>query len=220
MTEEEVIKKFGINVEKLSSEQIKLWHSLDLKDAMDYNLCTSYGAVETSFFQNKIIAGIIVCDSKFEIIEEQFFVDKLKFPYLFEFRAYRELPSIIGAFEKLQNKPDVVFIRGHGITHPRLGVASHFSLSTNTPAIGVAESLFECDSIVKEDILKSGKKVGKILHSKENSNPLYISPGNKISLKSAFELSKRLVMEPHKMPEPLHLARKYVRTVQKELSGR
>ncbi|MBM3247277.1 endonuclease V [Candidatus Pacearchaeota archaeon] len=217
MSEEEVIKKFGVDIKKISQEQIKLGRSLKIEDSMDFNLATLFAGIETIFTNNKIIAGIVVCDSNFEIIEEQFFVNKLDFPYLSEFRSYRELPAILGAFDKLQNKPEVVFIRGHGITHPRLGIASHFSLVAGVSSIGVAESLFDCDTLDKENILKDKKKVGLILQSKEKSNPLYISPGDKISIKTAFEISKKFISAPHKMPEPLYLAHKYVKTVRDEL---
>ncbi len=40
----------------------------------------------------------------------------------------------------LSQKPDLVFVDGHGISHPRrLGVASHFGLLVDVPTIGVAE---------------------------------------------------------------------------------
>ena len=57
----------------------------------------------------------------------------MRFPYISGFRAYRELPSMVEAFNKLEEKPDVIFVPGHGIAHPRLGVASHFSLSVGVP---------------------------------------------------------------------------------------
>jgi len=218
MGEEEIIKKFGIDKEKLSKEQVKLANSLELRDSINFNLCSVFGGIETTFFNNKIIAGIVICDSKFEIIEQQFFMESVRFPYLFEFRSYRELPAILGAFEKLQNKPDVFFIRGHGITHPRLGLASHFSLFTGVPCIGVAENIFDSTKIEKDNIFRDDKKVGRVLLSKEKSNPIYISPGNKISINSAYDLCKKLICPPHKMPEPLNLAHKYIRTVHKELA--
>ena len=124
---------------------------------------------------------------------------------------------MLKAFEKLNEKPDVIFISGQGIIHPRLGLASHFSLSTGIPTIGVSNSFSDCE-IKGEDILKKEKKIGKILTSKEGSNPMYISPGNLISVNTAYEISKKMINLPHKRPEPLHLASKYTREVKKELS--
>ena len=46
---------------------------------------------------------------------------------------------------------------------------------------------------------------------------MYISPGNLISIKTAYEICKNFIYLPHKKPEPLHLAGKYAREVGKEL---
>lgn len=46
-----------------------------------------------------------------------------------------------GSVEMLSQKPDLVFVDGHGISHPRrLGVASHFGLLVDVPTIGVAKT--------------------------------------------------------------------------------
>jgi deoxyribonuclease V len=129
---------------------------------------------------------------------------------------------MVEAFNKLNEKPDVVFISGHGISHSRLGLASHFSLSTGVPTIAVANSLFEENKISDngEDILRDNKKekVGKVLQSKENSNPIYVSPGNMISVNTAYNIVKQMIKQPHKLPEPLHLAHKYAKEIAKELN--
>jgi len=219
MDEKELIAKYNIDIEALKREQIKLAKNLVIKDSMDFSLATRFGAIENLCIKNKIISSIIVCDKICNIIEQQYFFDKLKFPYLHGFRSYREMPAMIEAFNKLSEKPDVVFIHGHGICHPRLGLASHFSLSTNVPTIGVAGELFEENKIEDngEDILLGDKKVGKVLRSKEKANPLFISPGDKISIETAYNISKSFIRLPHKLPEPLHLAHKYAKNVRKEL---
>ena len=50
---------------------------------------------------------------------------------------------MIATFEKLTEKPDVIFVPGQGISHQRLGLASHFGLSVNVPVIGVSNSVIE-----------------------------------------------------------------------------
>jgi len=133
------------------------------------------------------------------------------------------LPTITKLLEKVEEKPDLVFIKGHGITHPRLGLASHFSLVTGIPAIGVAENLLIGEVRNKgnggagEDIVVNGKVKGKVLQTREGSKPIYISPGNLISVESALELTKKFIRQPHKLPEPLHLAHKFAKKVMKEL---
>lgn len=216
MDAEELARKYKIDLKKLEQEQEKLAKQLVLKDSMDFSTAERIAAIDNAFFENKIISACVLVDADFEVIEQEYFSNKLSFPYLSGFRAYRELPSMIEAFNKLEEKPDVVFISGHGISHPRLGMASHFSISTGVPTIGVASSLL-AGEVKGEDIVLNGKKVGKILQLKQGSNPLYISPGNSISIESAYKLAKNFVKLPHKIPEPLHIAHKYSKQIREEL---
>jgi len=216
---EELSKKYRIDFDKLEKEQIKLAKELELDDKIDFSLVDRFGAVDSIFIKNKLLSCFIVCDKDFEIIDRAYVFDKIKFPYFPGFRSYRELTSMIEAFEKLNEKPDVVFINAQGIIHPRLGLASHFGLSTGVPTIGVSNSIIECEANEEDgsDIIKDGKKVGKVLIGKPESNALFISPGDHISIKSSYNISKQLINLPHKRPEPLHLASKYAKSVRKEL---
>jgi len=217
---EELAKRYNIDLEKLRQEQLKLAKELILKDKIDFSLADRFGAVENIFVNNKLLSCFIICNKEYEIIDRAYSYEKVRFPYISGFRGYRELVPMMIAFEKLKERPDVIFISGNGITHPRLGLASHFSISIGgIPTIGVANNLIDCE-LKGEDIMKKGKKVGRTLVTKEGSNPMYISPGNNITLDSAYDLCKNMINLPHKRPEPLHLARKYAKEVQKEVSGR
>ncbi len=218
MDKQELIKKYGIDVEKLEKEQIKLAKQLEIKDKIDFSLADKFGAFFTSFVKNKILSCVIVCDKNFEVVDRTYSFEKVHFPYLAGFRAYRELPAMMLAFNKLNEKPDVVFVPGQGIIHPRLGLASHFSLSADVPSIGVSNAVFGCEE-KKDEIIKNKKKVGRKLITRPGSRALYISPGNQISINTSYDLCKDFIKLPHKMPEPMHLARKYGREVEKELKG-
>lgn len=213
---EELIKKYNINLESLKNEQEKLSKQLSIKDSADFNEITKIGAIETTFIENKIIAGIVVLMNN-EIIEQEYHTDKLKFPYIPGFRAYRELPVMVECFNKLEEKPELVLIHGHGISHERLGLASHFSIVTGIPAIGIAESLINGE-VKNNDILLNGKKVGRVLNPKQGGNPIYLSPGNLISIESSEKIIKSLIKEGHKLPEIMRLAHKYVKEIREELS--
>lgn len=217
----EIAQKYGIDFDSLEKEQIGMAKEISLKDKIDFSLVERYGAVETVFIGNKILCCIIVCDKEFEVIDKAYAFEKIKFPYVPGFRNYREMSVMMLAFEKLNEKPDLFFISGHGITHPRFGLASHFGLSTGISTIGVANSIIDCKVDEKDggDILMDEKKVGNVLIVKENSRPLYVSPGNLISVKTAYNISKGLVRLPHKRPEPMHLVGKYAKDVKKELQG-
>lgn len=213
----EILDKYNIDLEKLKEEQEKLARNLEIRDKIDFSLADRIAGIDNVFFKNKIISAVVVLDKDFEVIEQEYSEDKIRFPYINGFRAYRELPCMIEAFNKLGEKPDLVFIRGHGILHPRgLGLASHFSLSTGIPAIGVADSLL-MGEVHKEGIFIDSKLSGMMLVAKEGAKPIFISPGDKISLSTSLILTKRFIKEPHKFPEPLRLAKKYAKEVMKEI---
>ena len=216
MNTEELIKKYGIDLESLKIEQIKLARELEIKDNIDFSLIDKFGAIENIFVGSKLLSCIIVCNKDFEVIDRSYVFEKTKFPYIAEFRNYRELEPMIMAFEKLNERPDVILIPAHGLTHPRLGLASHFGLATGVPTIGVSNVIVDCE-IKDDNIFKDEKQVGKILKSKEKANPLFISPGNNLTIDTAYKIAESLIKPPHKKPEPMHLARKYAKEVKKEL---
>lgn len=213
---DEVIKKYNIDIKKLEKEQKTLARQLSIRDSVDFSKVVKVGGISNVFFQNRIISAVVVIDSEFNLIEQKYFSDKAKFPYIPGFRAYRELPAMVECFNSLDEKPEVVFIQGHGVSHERLGIASHFSLSTGIPSIGIADSA-PAGEIENDEVLKDGKAVGKVLQTKIGSKPVYVSPGNMISLKSAVKLTQRFTKEPYKLPEPLRIAHKYSKEVMGEI---
>lgn len=216
MNQEDIAKKYNINLAKLEKEQEKLAKQLEIKDSMDFSVAEKIAAIDNVFFKNKIVSGCVIVDRDMEILGQEYSSGKVRFPYISGFRAYRELPTMVEAFAKLEEKPDVVFVQGHGILHPLLGLASHFSISAQVASIGIANSLL-AGKTKGGDILVGKKKSGKILVSKPGSKPMYVSPGNLISIETAYDLAKEFVRLPHKLPEPLHLAHKYAREIRREL---
>lgn len=213
----ELIEKYQIDLGKLKQEQIKLSKSIELKDKLDLSSINRICAIDNLIIKNQIISAVVIVDKNLEVIEEAYFLDKLRFPYISEYKAYRLLPSMNLALSKIKEKPDITLIEGEGINHPRLGIASHFSIASGIPSIGVSDILFEGNKIENGNVLSEKKVTGKVLISKEGSRPLFICPGNNITIESAYNFVKTLIREPHKMPEPMHIARKYAKGIQKEL---
>jgi deoxyribonuclease V len=215
----DVMEKFNLTNEKikeLEKEQIKLSKLLTIKDSINFDLAEVYAGVENIFKGNRIISAIILMKEN-EIIEQKYVTEKVNFPYLSGFRAYRELPAMIKAFDMLEEKPDLIFVRASGIIHKKgLGLASHFSLSVNVPVIGISEDI-SIGEIKGKDIIFDKKILGKVLQTKKEANPLYVSPGNLISIETAEKLTKKLTTEPRKFPDVLIEAKKYAKKLLKEV---
>ena len=135
-------------------------------------------------------------------------------PYVPGLLSFRELPALLQALERLPHAPDLAFVDGHGIAHPRrLGIAAHFGVATGLPTIGVAKKvLVGSSNTALHDMrgaftpLRDGREqIGWMLRSKVRCNPLVISPGHRVSMASAPELVMRCTTT-YRLPEPTRLA--------------
>ena len=106
---------------------------------------------------------------------------------------------------------------GNGILHPRkFGMASHMGVLLDITSIGIAKKLMIGD--VKGNRVYVDKELrGEIIATREHSKPIYVSPGNKISLKTSVEIVKNCIKTPHKLPEPLHLAHRYANEIREKI---
>lgn len=135
-------------------------------------------------------------------------------PYVPGLLSFRELPALLLAFAQLRAEPDLVFVDGHGIAHPRrLGIAAHFGVVSGLPSIGVAKKIL-CGSAATplHDMrgafvpLRDGREqIGWLLRSKVRCNPLVVSPGHRVAMASAAELVLRFT-GGYRLPEPTRLA--------------
>ncbi len=207
-----------LNLRKLAAEQAQLAKKVRIKN--DFEEITFVGGVDHTYIEkdNTIISGIVVLDYQTKkIVDKAYAIQPCKMPYIPGFLAYREMPSAAEAYSKLDKKPDVMMIDGNGILHPRkFGIASHFGVLEDIPTIGVAKKLFIGE--VREGKVYVGDELrGMEFTTKEKAKPLFISPGHRITLTKAMEIVRHFVQQPHKLPEPLHLAHRYVRKLKEEI---
>lgn len=139
---------------------------------------------------------------------------KQPFPYIPGFLGFRESPSLVEAFQQLPKRPDLCLVDGHGISHPRrLGIASHIGVLLDIPTIGVAKNILvgkPQGELGKEKgnsvpLIANGEEVGAVLRTKNNCLPLIISPGHRISLKTAVEIVLSCLTH-YRLPEPTRYA--------------
>lgn len=137
----------------------------------------------------------------------------LTLPYIPGYLSFREYPALEAAWQQLKVQPDLLFIDGHGVAHPRgLGVASHFGLIADIPTIGVAKRRL-CGSFLpltsqpgeSQPLILQQQQVGWVLRSKLRCNPLFISAGHKISDHMALYWTKQC-LRGYRLPEPTRWA--------------
>lgn len=147
-------------------------------------------------------------------VEESCVAMKQEFPYRTGFLGFREAPALVQVFHKLQQKPDVIFVDGHGIAHPRsLGIASHIGVLLDIPTIGVGKTILigrpeeELGPEVGDQtpLVWKGEQVGTLLRTRKRANPLIISPGHRVSHQTAVDIVKKF-LTGHRLPTPTRYA--------------
>lgn len=134
-------------------------------------------------------------------------------PYIPGFLSFREYPALLAAWQQLDQHPDLLFVDGHGISHPRrLGVASHFGLMVDVPTIGVAKRRL-CGKFAdlseepgaRQPLMDKAEQLAWVWRSKKRCNPLFVSTGHRVSTDTALEWVERC-MGGYRLPEPTRWA--------------
>jgi deoxyribonuclease V len=162
-------------------------------------------------------SGLIVAIAKFsypnfnklDLISEKF---PISFPYTPGFFAFSCGPAILSILKKIE-LPDLFIFPGRGIAHPcGVGLASHLGVLLDLPTIACSKRAIVQNYLEPEKakgsyefIFEKGEKVGLVLRSKDNTNPIFISPGNKISIDSSLKIVLHCCTK-YRMPEPLRQA--------------
>jgi deoxyribonuclease V len=129
-------------------------------------------------------------------VEVRGFEAQLRFPYLPGLLSFREMPSMVGALEKVETEVDALILDAQGLAHPRrMGLASHLGIFLDVPTIGCAKSRlvgsYEGPGVEKgsaTDLMHRGEIVGRVVRTREGVSPVYVSVGSGIDLRSSVEL--------------------------------
>ena len=153
-------------------------------------------------------------------IERRFARRKLTFPYVPGLLAFREAPVLLDAFEKLRSEPDLIFYDGHGYSHPRrFGITCHLGILLDRPTIGCAKSRlighFEeppLEAGAATPLCEGEERVGAVLRTRANVQPIFISQGHRVSLETAVAWTLK-VLDGYRIPKPTREADHFVEMV-------
>ena len=211
-------------------EQDVLKKRLILDDKIDYKLCKRVAGVDISFVKGDdetACAGIVILNyPSMTVMYQEFKMVKMTLPYIPGFLAFREVNFLKELLDNVPEtfKPDIVLVDGNGFLHPKgFGLACHLGVLCDIPTIGIGKNFlcvdememdqmkekFKNDCKKKGDTLqligKSGTCWGAALKSQDNvTNPIFISQGHMLSLKSCIDLV--LTLCKFRLPEPIRFA--------------
>lgn len=157
-------------------------------------------------------AAVTVSLATGEELESATAVGESDFPYITGLFAFRELPTLLTALERLSETPELLIADGHGIAHPRrFGLACHVGLETGLPAVGVAKTpLGHPDPPGPErgdtsPLVDAGEEVGLALRTRRGVKPVFVSVGHRIDLATARDHVLALC-RGYRLPETTRLA--------------
>src|SRR3990167_1280390 len=179
--------------------------------------------------EKKLICGIVLFSyPDLTEIERVYTVSDEKFPYIPGLLAFREGPAIIETFKRLRQRPDLLIIDGQGIAHPRgFGIACHVGVLLDIPAMGIAKKRLygkyaepgEKRGSWSPLLSKEGDVIGSVLRTRDNTKPVFVSPGHKIDMESAREIAL-VCARGYRIPEPTRRADIYVAELKKGVYDR
>lgn len=141
-------------------------------------------------------------------------LDLVGYPYIPGLLTYREGPLILDTMSKIEEEVDLFIFDGQGIAHPnRMGIASHIGLLLDKTAIGCAKNKLVGEYKVpgknkgssSDLISEEGELLGKVLRTRDDTNPVFVSPGHKIGVNEAKDFVLNC-SRGYRLPEPTRIA--------------
>jgi len=158
-------------------------------------------------------AVVLLSYPDLRLVEQHAVEEPVAFPYVPGLLAFREVPVLARAFEKLERAPDLLLVDGQGLAHPRrFGIACHLGLLLDVPTIGVAKSRLvgrhdepPPEAGGRTELRDGPDLIGLVLRTRDGVSPVYVSVGHRIGLPEAAEWVLR-VCRGYRLPEPTRLA--------------
>jgi deoxyribonuclease V len=205
-----------INIKQAISYQ-KEWGSL-IKPYDSYEKIETIAGVDVAYDGNKAYAiAVLINPYSLALLEVKKSVSEIAVPYRSGFLSFREVPAVVKAIEQLSKKPDLIVCDGQGMAHPRrFGLACHLGLVYNIPTIGCGKTrLYGTAEEPGENrgdfsyLYESNKNIiGCVLRTRTGVNPVYVSIGHNISLRTACDWILKLSPK-YRLPETTRLADRF-----------
>ncbi|WP_109510193.1 endonuclease V [Nocardioides speluncae] len=149
---------------------------------------------------DQAVGAVVVLDlDSLAVVDQAAVRGEVGFPYVPGLFAFRELPLLLPALERLDTAPDVLVCDGQGIAHPRrFGLACHAGVLTGLPSIGVSKSPFGDYAEPGPDrgdwtaITDERWPMGRALRTRAGVKPVFLSIGHLMDIEAATELVLRL----------------------------
>jgi deoxyribonuclease V len=175
---------------------------------------SAVAGLDVAYDGDRLAAAAVVLDPDSRKVRDTAVVlCKPAFPYVPGLFAFREVPALLDALERLTVRPDVLICDGHGLAHPRrFGLASHLGVLTGIPSFGVGKTRLvgEWEPVGprrgdRSPLVDAGETVGAVLRTQAGVKPVFVSVGHLMDLDGACDLTLRLAPR-YRLPETTRAA--------------
>ncbi|MGQ9524453.1 MAG: deoxyribonuclease V [Armatimonadota bacterium] len=215
MANPELAHPWHLSVRDAEAVQRALAPLVEAQDRLPSSLQTVCGVdVSNSRFSSRVVASaVLLTYPGLDVAAETHADMYAAFPYVPGLLAFRELPAVLAALERLPQTPDLVIVDGHGFSHPRrFGIACHLGVLTNIPTIGCAKSLLVgqvselgTNAGARAPIQIEGTVVGYALRTRSGAKPVFVSTGHRVSPETAVQIVLSCC-RGFRLPEPIRAA--------------
>ncbi|MEF8781227.1 MAG: endonuclease V [Haloferacaceae archaeon] len=196
--------------------------------------------VDQAFVGDRAVSAVVLLQDG-SVVGRTHAVSEPPIPYVPGLLAFREGGPIVDALVRLEVEPDLLVFDGSGRIHFReAGLATHIGVVFDLPSVGVAKSLL-CGTpdeppggrpagwstpirVGPDDDVAApeGTVLGYAYQSRQYDdepriNPLYVSPGHRVSAETARDLVAALCAG-YKLPEPTRLADRFADALKRDLA--
>jgi deoxyribonuclease V len=170
--------------------------------------------VAYSIDDTRLAAAVVVLDTTtMAVVDEAVSVGAPAFPYVPGLFAFREVPGLLDALDRLRVAPDLLVCDGHGLAHPRrFGLACHLGVLTGRPAIGVGKTPLLGEWAPPGNrrgewtpLRDAGEEVGRVVRTQTGVKPVFVSVGHRTGLDNAVRTTLRLA-STFRLPETTRAA--------------
>ncbi|MBM7770930.1 deoxyribonuclease V [Actinokineospora baliensis] len=188
-------------------EQERLRHQVVAVGPTGFEPATATG-LDVHYTEKALVAAVCTIDLKTgELTESATCTGPETFPYIPGLFAFRELPLLLRALDKLTTAPEVLVCDGQGLAHPRrFGLACHAGVLTGIPSLGVGKNAlgeFSAPGPLRGDwspLIDAEETVGRALRTQPNVKPVFVSIGHLMDLDTATDLVLTLTPR-YRLPE-------------------
>ncbi|MCA9688033.1 MAG: deoxyribonuclease V [Myxococcales bacterium] len=208
--------------------QLELRDRVESEDRLD--AVRTVAGVDVAYEQggDRLFAAAVVLDAEsLKPVSEATYEGRARLPYAPGLLSFREIPAVAACLERLAIQPDLVVCDGQGRAHPRrFGLACHLGVLFDVPAIGCGKTWL-CGQYEQPaaqrgafaPLVDGDEVIGEVVRTRDDTRPVYVSIGHRISLATARAWILRLTPR-YRLPETTRAADQRVGALRRAALGR